>query len=64
MLDNEWTQLLTQLSKTRGKETRFFCFGDNFSAYNFDGTNDAHGWVGLRFHLMSWKAKPNVAGLA
>src|ERR1700690_2325869 len=24
MLDSEWTQLLTQLSKTRGSHTRFF----------------------------------------
>jgi hypothetical protein len=49
MLDNEWTQLLTQLSKTRGQQTRFFCFVDTVSARNFAGTNDAHGWIGLRF---------------
>src|SRR5690348_437713 len=51
MLDNEWTQLLTQLSKTRGQQTRFFCFVDTVSARNFAGTNDAHGWVGVRFQL-------------
>ena len=51
MLDNEWTQLLTQLSKTRGAQTRFFCFVDTVSARNFAGTNDAHGWIGLRFQL-------------
>src|ERR1700732_3408517 len=51
MLDNEWTQLLTQLSKTRGPQTRFFCFVDTVSARNFAGTNDPHGWVGLRFQL-------------
>jgi hypothetical protein len=51
MLDNEWTQLLTQLSKTRGPQTRFFCFVDTVSARNFAGTNDAHGWIGLRFQL-------------
>ena len=51
MLDNEWTQLLTQLSKSRGSQTRFFCFVDTVSARNFAGTNDAHGWVGLRFQL-------------
>jgi hypothetical protein len=51
MLDHEWTQLLTQLSKTRGPQTRFFCFVDTVSARNFAGTNDAHGWVGLRFQL-------------
>jgi len=49
MLDNEWTQLLTQLSKSRGSQTRFFCFVDTVSARNFAGTNDAHGWIGLRF---------------
>ena len=51
MLDNEWTQLLTQLSKTRGQQTRFFCFVDTVSARNFAGTNDSHGWIGLRFQL-------------
>jgi hypothetical protein len=51
MLDNEWTQLLTQLSKTRGTQTRFFCFVDTVSARNFAGTDDSHGWIGLRFQL-------------
>jgi hypothetical protein len=51
MLDNEWAQLLTQLNKTRGQQTRFFCFVDTISARNFAGTNDAHGWIGLRFQL-------------
>ena len=49
MLENEWTQLLTQLSKTRGSQTRFFSFVDTISARNFAGTNEPHGWVGLRF---------------
>src|SRR6266550_4541149 len=31
MLDNEWTQLVTQLSKSRGSQTRFFCFVDTVS---------------------------------
>src|SRR5207245_10719321 len=51
MLDNEWTQLLTQLSKSRGSQTRFFCLVDTVSARNFAGTNDSHGWIGLRFQL-------------
>src|SRR3984885_16146190 len=49
MLDSEWTQLLTQLSKTRGSHTRFFSFVDTISARNYAGTNEPHGWVGLRF---------------
>jgi len=51
MLDHEWNQLLTQLSKTRGPQTRFFSFVDTVSARNFAGTNEPHGWMGLRFQL-------------
>jgi hypothetical protein len=51
MLEHEWTELLTQLSKTRGPQTRFFSFVDTVSARNFAGTNDPHGWIGLRFQL-------------
>jgi hypothetical protein len=51
MLDNEWAQLMVQLNKSRGPQTRFFSFVDTVSARNFAGTNDPHGWVGLRFQL-------------
>src|SRR5438309_6725860 len=51
MLNSEWTQLLAQLGKTRGAQTRFFCLVDTVSARNFAGTNDSHGWIGLRFQL-------------
>src|SRR2546422_3867477 len=60
MLDNEWTQLLTQLSKSRGSQTRFFCFVDTVSARNFTGTNDSHGWIGLRFQLQPGGPPNNV----
>ncbi len=49
MLDNEWAQLLSELNKSRGPHTRFFSFVDTVSARNFAGTNESHGWVGLRF---------------
>jgi len=49
MLENEWGQLLTQVERTRGSETRFFSFVDTVSARNYAGTNDSHGWIGLRF---------------
>ena len=58
MLDKEWTQLLAQLCETRGPHTRFFSFVDTVSARNFAGTNDPHGWVGLRFQLQP-AAPPN-----
>ena len=51
MVDSEWTQIVHQLDKSRGSKTRFFSFVDTVSARNYAGTNDAHGWVGLRFQL-------------
>ena len=51
MLDSEWAQLLNQLNKSRGSTTRFFSFVDTISTRNFAGTNEPHGWVGLRFQL-------------
>jgi hypothetical protein len=51
MLDGEWAQLIKQLSGSRGANTRFFSFVDTISARNYAGTNEPHGWVGLRFQL-------------
>jgi hypothetical protein len=51
MLNSEWGQLLNQLNKSRGSNTRFFAFVDTISARNYAGTNDPEGWVGLRFQL-------------
>ena len=51
MLDSEWTQLISQLNESRGSHTRFFAFVDTISARNYAGTNEPHGWVGLRFQL-------------
>ena len=49
MLANEWAQLLVQLHANRGETTKFFTFVDTISARNYAGTNECHGWVGLRF---------------
>jgi hypothetical protein len=51
MLDSEWGQLINQLNKSRGSNARFFSFVDTISARNYAGTNEPHGWVGLRFQL-------------
>jgi hypothetical protein len=51
MLNSEWGQLLNQLSQARGSRTCFFSFVDTVAALNYAGTNDPHGWVGLRFQL-------------
>jgi hypothetical protein len=52
MLDREWAQLINQLNKSRGSHTCFFSFVDTVSARNYAGTNEPHGWVGLRFQLL------------
>lgn len=51
MVEREWAQLLNELAKTRGSQARFFCFVDTISARNYAGTNEPHGWVGLRFQV-------------
>lgn len=49
MLDHEWPLLLERLDGARGAETTFFAFADTVSARNYAGSNECHGWVGLRF---------------
>ena len=51
MLEHEWSDLLSQLSASRGATTRFFSFVDTVSARNFSGDNECHGWIGLRFQM-------------
>ncbi|MEI5682087.1 MULTISPECIES: hypothetical protein [unclassified Mesorhizobium] len=40
---------MQQVSDARGKNTRLFAFANTIAARNFAGTNDCHGWVGVRF---------------
>src|ERR1700740_3496946 len=50
LMESEWKPVLAALQASRGPTTRFFTFVDTISARNFAGTNECHGWVGLRFH--------------
>ncbi len=49
MLALEQQLNLERLSATRGDKTAFFVFADTVSARNFHGTNECHGWMGVRF---------------
>lgn len=49
MLDHEHNLNLERLRESRGDTTAFFVFADTVSARNFKGTNDCHGWMGVRF---------------
>ncbi|MGB7344990.1 MAG: TonB-dependent receptor [Pirellulaceae bacterium] len=49
MLDQEHSLNLDRLSEVRGATTSFFTFADTVSARNFRGTNECHGWMGIKF---------------
>jgi hypothetical protein len=49
MLGYEHELNLKRLRDTRGDSTAFFAFADTVSARNYKGTNECHGWMGVRF---------------
>ena len=51
MLDHEYGLLMERLASDRAASTAFFVFADTVSARNFRGTNECHGWLGVRFQL-------------
>src|SRR6201995_1301734 len=55
MLDYEYELLIERLKAVRGDRTAFFVFADTVAAKSFKGTNEAHGWMGVRF-----QSEPNT----
>lgn len=51
MLEHEFDLLKERLQEARGKDTCFFVFSNTVSAKSFKGSNECHGWVGVRFQL-------------
>lgn len=49
MLTREHDLNLERLTESRGDSTAFFAFADTVSARNYHGTNECHGWMGIRF---------------
>lgn len=49
MLDHEYSLLHERLDSQRGDRTTFFVFADTVAARNYKGTNECHGWMGIRF---------------
>lgn len=49
MLELEYKLNIERLSEQRGDSTAFFAFADTVSARNYHGTNECHGWLGIRF---------------
>lgn len=48
MLAHEY-HLLTERLVHRAKNTQFFAFANTVETINYKGTNEGHGWIGLRF---------------
>jgi hypothetical protein len=48
MIGHEF-ELLQQRLADRSGDTRFFAFANTVAARNYAGTNECHGWLGLRF---------------
>ena len=49
MLDREQSLNFDRLRESRGDTTAFFVFADTVSARNFKGTNECHGWMGVKY---------------
>jgi hypothetical protein len=49
MLDYEHDLNRSRLKESRGDHTAFFAFADTVSARNYKGTNECHGWMGVKF---------------
>ena len=51
MLKYEQELNIERLKESRGEDTAFFSFADTVSARNYHGTNECHGWLGIRFQI-------------
>jgi hypothetical protein len=49
MLDHEHNLNLERLRPSRGDTTAFFVFADTVAARNYQGTNESHGWMGVKY---------------
>ena len=58
MLNCEYKVLVDRLDKERGASTRFFVFADTVATRNYQGNNEQHGWLGLRFQAEA-KSEPS-----
>lgn len=49
MLDHEYQLNLERLGNKRGDTTAFFAFANTVVARSYRGSNECHGWMGLKF---------------
>lgn len=60
MLHYEYDLSLDRLSAARGDDSVFFSFADTVSARNYRGTNECHGWLGMRFQTAPGSAPSEI----
>ncbi len=60
MLEHEWNLLIERLDATRGEQSRFFVFANTVAVRNYAGSNEAHGWMGIRFQTSPRQAPATV----
>lgn len=58
MLDYEFKLLNERLAETRGPTSTFFAFANTVAAKSYRGTDDCHGWIGIRFQTEP-RGEPN-----
>jgi hypothetical protein len=49
MLDHEFQLNMERLDDTRGDANAFFAFADTVVARSYQGGNECHGWIGVKF---------------
>src|SRR5262245_22994437 len=60
MLEHEYTLLVERLAAGKGAKARFFVSAATIAARNFAGTNECHGWLGVRFQTQPGGAPNDV----
>ncbi|NNC76352.1 MAG: TonB-dependent receptor [Woeseiaceae bacterium] len=60
MLDYEQKLNRERLTESRGDQSCFFSFADTVSARNYQGTNECHAWMGIRFQAAPGADDSNV----
>ena len=60
MLDYEHSLNVERLGTSRGDTTAFFTFADTVSALNFKGTNECHGWMGVKYQAFPGDADNTI----
>jgi hypothetical protein len=51
MLNREYDLLIQRLDAQRGDRSTFFVFAETVAARSFKGTNECHGWMGVRYQI-------------